>query len=413
MTHTKFDDLYNTIQTNINTDSSLLQQLETKLLIINSDASIQAMNSDASFCFIFSIKPKNHTDILKILNVSSHDVYDAFADMWGKAVMTNHMHSDIYYQTFLFCLYIGIQSKRQKLIDNAMFSILIKLWNGRKSKFIPFCKPKIMQYIVQYMTNKKHFINQYNSPYDLIINYFIPSLLKKYVPYINDDYSFGLKRIFEQGFSRIRQMFVSSNVTVNIKTGKKRSSGGILPLYKEAKKNNYSIDSITVYKNDDQDTSYSDYITTDNISDIITVTVDNIISDPNYKYSNMFIKGLNIDLKVSIKSIEQILINLHNPELNDILYDIYTVILNKLGIQTKTEICQSGFSQEVKTKILGSKNNFHSNKIKSDVTNLLEIIFKKINPEINIHTYSNLELIRLRKVIIRGLIYQLRNSICV
>ena len=412
MPTTQFD----SIASKILSDKIIIDKLRVKLLMIQSDASIQAMSaSDSSFCFTFKIKSKIVPDTLKILGISQKEINDAFAEMWGPGAMKNHMHSDIYYQLFLFCLYIGIESKQQKIIKNALFIILMKLWNGRKSKFIPHCDPKIMQYVAQYMTSKKHLINRYTMPYEVIINYFIPTLLKKYIPYINKDKAFGLQRLFEQAHTRFRQMFVSSNFRISLKTGKKRSIGGILPMYKIAKTKGYSIDSKKNYQNDDKSLSFTDFISGNNLDDIITNTVNNITSNSNYKYSKLFIMNLNKELKVSVKIIDQVLHSLHNPNLklyND-LHEILTLILHKLEIQTKEDICKAGFAELVNTKILKSKNNPTSDKIKTKIIDLLHVIFKEINPNIILTDYSNLELVRLRKIIIRGLIFQLRKETCV
>lgn len=407
---------FDSLATKILSDKTILNNLKTKLLLINSDANLQSMSElESSFCFKFKIKAKYISDILKILNISSTEISDAFTEMWGKSAMKNHMHSDIYYQLFLFCLYIGIESKQHQITENALFCILIKLWNGRKSKFIPHCDPKIMQYIAQYMTNKKHLINKYSGPYDVIVNYFIPTLLKKYTSFIDKDKGFGLQRLFEQAYSRIRQMFVSSNMVISLKTGKKRSTGGILPLYKIAKTKGYSIDSKKNYQNDNIELSFTDFISGNNLDDIITNTVNNITSNSNYKYSQMFISNLNKELKVSVKIIDQILHSLHNPNLklyND-LYDILALILQKLNIESKEDICKAGFAELVNTKILKSKNNPVSNKIKLKIMDILHIIFKETNPHITLSNYSNLELVRLRKIIVRGLIFQLRKTTCV
>jgi len=411
-TTVQFDDLV----LRILSDKITLSKLRTKLLLINSDVNIQAMNDlESSFCFKFQIKSKYLSDILKTLNITPNEIQNAFTEMWGKSAMRNRMHSDLYYQVFLFCLYIGVKSNDDQITKNSLFCILMKLWNGRKAKFIPYCDPKIMQYVAQYMTSKKHLINRYSGPYDVIVNYFVPTLLSKYESMIKKEKGFGLQRLFEQAYSRIRQMFVSSNMVVSLKSGKKRSSGGILPMYKIAKSKGYSIDLMKNYQNDNIDLSFTDFVSGNNLDDIITNTINDITGNSNYKYSPIFISNLNKDLKVSVKIIDQILHALHNPSLklyND-LYDILALILQKLNIKSKDEICKAGFAELVNKKILKSKNNPISNDIRQKVTDVLHIIFKEINPDIKLLDYSNLELVRLRKIIIRGLIFQLRKNTCV
>ena len=67
---------------------------------------------------------------------------------------------------------IIVMKKINVFINICQINILIKLWNGRKKKYIPYCNKDVMTYVVNYMTSKKHMVNKYNNPLELIQNYF-------------------------------------------------------------------------------------------------------------------------------------------------------------------------------------------------------------------------------------------------
>lgn len=401
--------LYNQVSQLLYSDNSLYRKLQSNLISIVSDASIQAMNSDQGYCSKFSIKVRDYKNILQLLNLTEKDLYDAFAKDWGSGAMRNHMHSDPYYQTFLFLLYVGIKEDNKKISESALSCVLFKLWNGRKTKFLQYCNKDIMKYVTTYMCSRKHLANKHDTPYELIQNYFVPALLKKYSDMVLRG-SDGLKRIFEQSYTRLRQMFVFRSRT-DLQTGKKVSDGGLLPLYKKAKEEGNSIGSINVKQDEDSPAQFGDFMSASDLDEIINTTVEKIVMNPNKKYSNVFIENLRKEYRVKKQVIEALAVQLHDHEYHDQLHDIYSILLNKLEISSKDQICSPQFTDNVKKKIMSSKNNRTINELEKKLMSLLDQMLKETIQR-SISEYSNVFHIQLRKMLIRILIYNLRAAVC-
>ena len=90
-----------------------------------------------------------------------------------------------------------------------------------------------MKYVISNELTNRHVLSKYENPVSLLKDYFMPTLLKKYGPEVNRDI-IKLKRLFEQSWARVRQIFVF-NARTNIQTGKSEAQGGLLPIYMKAK----------------------------------------------------------------------------------------------------------------------------------------------------------------------------------
>jgi hypothetical protein len=405
------NELYNKISVKINSDGLLKRQVESSLVRTVSDAFIQMMSSDQGYCFSFIIKQKNFNTLLSLLDLTEQDLKLAYKKDWGPGAARNHMHSDSYYQLYLLMLYYGIKEKDEKIVNNCMICILIKLWNGRKKKYIPFCNKDIMAYVVNYMTSKKHSINRFSNPLELIQNYFTPTLLQKYQNNVKTKGAMGLKELFEAAFTRVRQLFVYNPIT-DIKTGKRISTGGIHPLYHKAHKDGMSIKNAHVFHDEDNPASFADYISTSELDKIISTTVKSIVNNTRPNYSQMFINNLYKDYGVKTNTITHILNSLHDLKYKDKLQDLYSIILQQTGISSKDDICNAKFTSLVQKKIIASKNNKTSQQLKTSIHELLDEVmldYLKVKP---LSSHSSNHLIQLHKLIIRALIYNLRSAIC-
>ena len=406
-------ELYNEVSMKLHSDGALNRRVESQLIKIVSDAFLQMMSSDEGYCFSFFIRIKMFKDMMKLTGLTPEKLTAMYTHEWGKAPLTNHMHSDTYYQFYLFMLYYYTKEKNEKLINNCMINILLKLWNGRKKKYIPYCDKNVMEYVVNYMTSKKHMTNKYSNPLELVQNYFTPTLLKKYSPNIKSKGAVGLKQIFESAFTRMRQIFVF-NPVVDIKTGKSVSTGGLRAMYMNAKDNNLSIKTLHLHDRKDDETpiNFSDYITINNLDKIIDKTVSKITMNSSPKYSDVFINNLYKDYGVKKVTISHMLTSLHNYEYKEQLTNIYSIILQQTKVIDKSDICNPTFTKSI-NKLLKSKNNKDINILKENVFTLLDGIMRdylKIKP---LTSHSNNHLIQLHKLLIRGLIYNLRSSVCV
>lgn len=405
-------ELYNNIDQTLKTNGVINRKVQTNLVRTTSDFFIQMMSkSDEGFCFTFIVKQKNYKDLMNDLSITENDLKAAFLKDWGAGAMSNRMHSNSYYQIYLLLLLYGIENNDKKIIDNSLICLLIRLWNGQKKKFIPFCNKDIMAYVVNYMTNKKHIINKYSNPLDMIQNYFVPTLLKKYTSNIKSKPGLGLKTIFEAAYNRIKQIF-SFNPVINIKTGGRETTGGLRAMYMKAHDEGLSIKTIQVHQDEDNPATFADYISVNDLDDIIDKTVRKIITNIRLKYSDMFINNLYKDYGVKTDTIKHILYSIHNNKYKDDLQDIYSIILQQTNVKSKQDICSSKFTSLVHKHVLISKNS-------KEIKNLHDLIFKilddimknylKVKP---LKQHSNNHLIQLRKLFVRALIYNLRSAVC-
>lgn len=375
----------------------------TTLTKIISNAYMQVMSSEDGYCFKFTLPISTINRLYTDLNIDQQKVSDAFMKDWGPKLTS--MHQDSYYQMLLLLIYYGIQNDRKYLADNALMVILMKIWNGRKHTFFKFCNPKIMNYVINNMTSSRHNVSKYPNPVSLLKDYFVPTLMKKYQPEIKNDIT-KVKRLFEQCYSRVYELFVQ-NPRFNIDTGKNEAQGGLLPLYMKAKKEGLYMQSSTT----DDDSQFGDYASSSNREKITQYVVDGITMSPNPQYPNTIVQNINKSTKVSNKIITSILKELHNHKYYDHLTDIISLILSKTNVVDKTDICNPNFKSNIRKNIISSKNNADIKKLQQLINSLLDVILPKIvGTELN--QYSNVHQLQIRNVIIYGLEYNLVKTMC-
>lgn len=255
------------------------------------------------------------------------------------------------------------------------------------------------------MGSGRHLFTKYNNPFFLIRDYFAPTLIKKYSPEIRVDY-LKLQRLMAQGFSRIRQLFVYNPIS-DMETGKSVAQGGLLPLYIKAK-----TDGLYLTKPQSQsEETFDSQITVNNREEIIQDVCNNIVMNSFPHYPSEFISELNKELTISTKTAEQLLKSLHNYKYFDRLQEIFTILLSQLRINEKSDICKPTFNNLVKTNVISSKNNKDSKRIQEMINELLYDMFKEVIQK-DFNKYSNVQHIKLRNVIIKGLCYNLRKVSC-
>lgn len=401
--------LYERLSQELNNDPRKQRKLTTQITSTVSGISSKAMSSDESYCFRFNLPMNFQRKVFEIIDsINQDDLYNAFYADWGRKAMQNRMHSDPYYQILLLLFYYSVKENIKVLKENTLMLILFKLWNGRKTKFLKWCDPDIMQYVVSYMTSRRHAINKYDDPYDLIKNYFVPTLLKKYESKIEYD-PFYLKTIFEQAYVRIRQIFVQDNYT-NIRTGKKESRGGILALYMKAKEQGLSMKNPSVRTSSEEGPSFQQYTTGSNQEEMTNTITNYITMNPRPNYSQSFIKSIRSEIPVSVNLIEKMLVKMHDHSFHDSLHEIINIILSQTDVSTRSEICSPEFMDKVKKKVIASKNNKLA-KTRSKLTmNILDQIFQSLN--LDIRNYSTVNQIQIRKIITYGLVHNMQKAIC-
>jgi hypothetical protein len=403
----KYLDLYEKFKEIVKNDKSIEPKIINDFTFIYHDIYTHVMKSDESYCYRFVLPTAKILKIFNIVGFTPEDLDYAVTTDWKLPPEKKDavMRHDPYYQILTFLCYHGIKTKNEKLIKFAYIFILIRLWNGRLGKFLKYCDKKVMKYIISYMGNNRYLFKKYPTPFSLINEYFVTTILIKYRSVIDHNY-LSLSTLLDQGHDRIRQLFVQNSVT-NVESGKKEASGGILPLYYKAKNENLylSIPKVGI------DGGFDDFTTTSNRESIVQNTCNDMSMNPNPSYPKEHIETLNKELTLSIKGIETILKALHKYNYYDILQEILLIMLSQLKINSKSDICSSNFHILVKKNIISSKNNTDSKKLQEVTNGLLKRIFDEIILK-NFENFSNVQQIKLRNLVIYGLAYNLRKVNC-
>jgi len=401
-------------------DSKVLPQLKnkkietyiyTEMTKMISAAYSNNTSSDESFCFKFNLPITLVNNFYKKLSINPSDLGNAIKSDWGSTLTA--MHNDPYYQILLLFIYYGVTEKKEMFAQNALMILLLKIWNGRKSKFFKYCDKRIMKYVISNMLTNRHVLSKYENPVMLLRDYFVPTLLSKYGPEIRLDI-FKLKRLFEQCWARVRQIFVFNSRT-NLQSGKSEAQGGLLPLYMKAHDEGLHIStphmSGSNNQSDDSSNTYEEYATTHNRDSIVSKTVDYIVLNKSVKYPINFITEVNHKTNVSVKIIEKIVDFVHLNSNFDVIQNLIVLILSRCNISSEQDICKGDFSNLIQKNVISSKNNEEVNNIQRLLDSMLIKFFKEVlNADFN--KYSNVHKIKIRNVIIYALEHNLFKVNC-
>ena len=413
----KIVELYQQMQQIFHADHSLELKVNQQLSAFVNKAFNQSMLSDEGYCFKFSPPYSQVLALYKMVGFDQkQEVFPAFRKDWGSGAMSNQMHSDPYYQILLLFAYYGILEKKDYFYKNAMMCIFMKIWNGRKVRYIKFCDKKIMKYVVTHMVTKKHAVSKYDAPINLLYDYHIPKLFKKYAPEIKRN-PIKLKRLFEQMYSRINQHFMF-NPRRNLVTGKNEAQGGLLPLYMKAQKEGMSVSTPNIGMGDDE-AGFDEYSTV-HIRDQITNDVtDYITMNPNPMYPDTLIKSFNRQFRIKEITIKSILQSMHSNRYQDIIHDLISIILSRTNVSDKIDVCKTTYRDVVKKTIISSKNNPDTRKIQKLCDILLTKIFDNNlkdtqgKPLTKVYNkYSDVTKIQIRNVLIYGIVFNINKAVC-
>jgi len=277
-----------------------------------------------------------------------------------------------------------------------------------------YCNPNIMRYVINNMLSQKFHASKYDNPLSLISNYFVPTLLQKYGPVVKKDPT-KLKNLFSQSWGRIYQLFCQQS-KVNPLTGKKECTSGLSALYYKAHKEGATHRDAAVFSDKDKsdggsgEATFDKYGTSHNVDEIVQTVADYITLNKQTNYPEGLISQINKITHVAVKLINNIATDVHNPKFHDHLVDLLTIMLGRLGIKEKNEICSSQFILDVKRKIISSKNNMESKKITTIIDTLLTKIFA--NQSLNYEKYSAVQRIQIRTAFIHIIVFNINRVIC-
>jgi len=223
------------------------QKLRVELENIIRKVYVDSINQNKGYCITFKNVESDVLNLYNKLGLDQHKVSAAFVADWV-IPSTAYMANNPYYHILLLIVLYAIHQKNRKLATDALTIYMIKTWNGRKTRYIQYCNVDTMRYVIANLSGK-FYARSYDSPLIMISDKFAPTLIDKYAPQILRD-SKQTKRLFDQAFTRIRQLFVQ-NMKPNLITGRNEALGGIAALYHAAKKKGYSISSPKVLSNSD------------------------------------------------------------------------------------------------------------------------------------------------------------------
>lgn len=404
---------YNLLKSKFQANPTLYSTVYSQLLQLKSGGMNQDISSDKGYCFKYTLPEAAVSKIFSVLNIDKTELKGAFLSEFGHPVGA-YMLNDSYYHILMLLIYYGIRENDEKLINNAYFVLFMKLWNGRLDHYFPkFCDPNTMNYVVNVMMSKRYHLAkpEYNSPSGLIEKYFIPSILSKYAPEILKSPK-NLQRLFSQSWNRLTQLYYQ-NPIYDQEKGRKIAQSGILPLYMQAVKEGRKMTNPSIRNDDDNESDFSDFATTNSKEELAKNIADFITLNPKPKYSLDFVNMLNGLTKVKSSHIEGILKALHDHNYHDNIRDIVILIISRTDVKNRTDICQPNYFATIKKQVISSKNNSDVNKLTRILDNLIEDIFEnKLNLGKSYTEMSVVFKMNIRNVIIYGVVNSMRKLIC-
>ena len=360
---------------------SLVADLKRKLQQVTSQVYLDAQTS-TTFCHRFLI-PSNLPNILfKIYGVPEEKIKQDFRHF---GMHTNKMYEDPYYQSLLILYLAGVYLNDEALRKLSLFLILIKLYNGRIYVYFRVkCDDEIASYIIR---NKLSGLSLFKEKTPLqFLSYYIDTLESKYLHDIKRDPLKYTKRLFEQAWGRINQVF------------RKLSQ-----LYYEAHKSGEKDISVqTVAKNEKNELS---------INDSLFESTAELIID-KYKKAKLlkaiklppeekkYLAKLLTVTESAIDKVEEYINNEHNSA--EVTAQLHA-LLKALKVSSENDLHRLPIVYSIDT-VLGRKTEPNSVKFKEEVDASLSQIF---GPVFMKHI-SVTQKLKLRKLYSYILFYQLK-----
>lgn len=400
---------YDKIATRIKEIPELDKRLHAKVQKINHTVQMNFIQKhEEGYCARFIIPDRDFNNVFSDFpDIKDIDITSAFRLAWKLPSSGAHMHSNVYYQKLCLIAYHAAKTDNNELGNFAVRLILFRIWNGRITKLIKWCNPDIMAAAIANCKSRKFEFKKHETPLDLIQNYLAPTIWIKYKEYILRDIS-ETKRLFEQCFQRVKQMF-GSGARKDLKTGETRYQSGLQPFYYRAAEERNKI---LVSKNDDSD--FDNIVTSSDIENLTNSVVTYItLSDQEYDQNvvNEITKKVT---GIKRSKILTILEKIHQLKYSDILKDITELFFRKLTGINKQEYCSENYYELIRVRILSSKNNQDIENLKTLIDMLLDQIFRndldKVYDDYMQKTINQRS--QYRAIIIFGLAYNIKSIIC-
>ncbi|MFA7127879.1 MAG: hypothetical protein WC136_01770 [Sphaerochaeta sp.] len=356
---------------------NLLKNIITKL---NQDSM-----SNSSFCSVIKTPEGVTKPLLKIFNLTDRQMLDAFEKIGF--VKNSRMYSNLYYQALSLVYYIGVKKQDAVLRQYAIALIYIKLFNGRKYKWMPNgCQEEIAQYMMTNVLRESHTFKKYPNPFLAIVSSLTPTLDAKYYSYVKDhpaDQNHGLISILKNGWNRMDQIF-----------------RGIKDHYYEAYRNH---DKILLSSQNNQ---YA--------SDMVEVSEEVIhkLIDKIQKTSMVNTNKLTFEDKAFLKQsyfVSETFLDKIEHTLNDMdddVRNVYELLFSVMKVN-ESNICNTHITSSA-AKISGAKGNDQRIlKLKQYVDSILNSTYRGI-----LASSSDSQKLKLRKIIILMILLKGKKAFC-
>ncbi len=402
-------ELKNKIETSKdNIELKIQIELEKNLRKLYSDA----IGQNTGYCMTFKIPEKDILNIAQLIDIDINKIQQSFTSGW-KIPQSAFMANNPYYHILCLLIIYGIRHRNESIAKSAHSLMMCKLWNGRRMTYIKWCNPDIMRYVIANLSGK-YVARKYDIPITMIIQYFTPTLLKKYSNDIGKDV-LKTKRLFDQSWGRLRQLFVS-NIGIDLATGNNKARSGIAAAYYDASEKGLKISKPKSTSNpydSDNNTNNTDHYSNYEFDDVINEAVNYIVMNINPNYDSVFLNFVIKTSTVNAQAIDMILKGLHDTRYTDHIRDILELMFKQLQITSKNDICNPSFINDtVKRKFISSKHSPVIVQLKKIIDHLLEIIFDEKIKYVKYSSYSTPRQGHIRKVILYGFAYNLQKVLC-
>jgi hypothetical protein len=393
-----------------NSKKRFARLLETLVRRVHLDA-INKHNK--GYCLRFAI-PENEVNALfgEVDTFNTAEIKAAFVQQWQLPSADLKMYSNPYYHHLLFLTLYGIRERDESITKSSYLLVLYKVWNGRSRGSIQFCDPDTMSYVVSVSMSKKFLPTKYETPLELINDYFAPTIIKKYSAGIKRD-SDDTKRIFNAGYARLRQIFKSAKMP-NLKTGDVKYTSGLAPLYFVAKEQNLKISTTRVSNSTDDEFTVADTLSSHSFDEHIDTITNFIVMNPHPEYSTEFLDYVARESKIRKEMAIKVLKAYHSNDYISHIHEILELVFKRIQNINKNEICSRTFFQDViKKNIISSKHTADVVQLKELVNTLLmDMLAKKFERPYDYNAYSETNKSQWRRLVIYGIAYNLQRQMC-
>ncbi len=401
------DSIYNKIETDLLNDPKKLKDLKNNLTSSIHTVFQSTIVDNKGYCMKFKIPNNKVETIIQSLEIDQQDMEKAIIQSWDLPVDKKMpMYGNVYYHFLLVLFLFGVRNNMPDIYTPALQLILFRVWNGRLNKAIKFCDEKTMNYVVNYMITKRNLFKKYADPFQLITNYFTPTLIEKYKDVVKSNPK-KLKLLFNQCYSRIFQILYQS-FGVDLTTNTTKAKSGIALLYYKAKEEGMNMQ--TPLQSLDQQT-FADQFSSNNYEELIETILTNIMMNTYQDYDSSFIDFIIKNEKMNKEGISKIISSIHSVKHEKYLQDIITLIINIINPTISSDICNNTFFERiVKPKLISSKHSKLINKLKDVLNEFLNELL--MVHEVDFKSYSSVRQAQFRNVVIYLISFNIQKYIC-